>query len=97
MARNRDSESIKKVIQQLINTSNLKRGFQKITAKEAWEEVMGPGVMSYTGKIELRNDLLIVELNSAALREESSYGKEKIVQMLNEHMGDNLIKQVRLK
>jgi len=97
MARNRDSESIKKVIQQLINTSNLKRGFQKITAKEAWEEVMGPGVMSYTGKIELRNDLLIVELNSAALREELSYGKEKIVQMLNEHMGDNLIKQVRLK
>ena len=77
MARNRDSESIKKVIQQLINTSNLKRGFQKITAKEAWEEVMGPGVMSYTGKIELRNDLLIVELNSAALREELSYGKEK--------------------
>lgn len=97
MGRNRDSESIKKVIQQLINTSNLKRGFQKLTAKEAWEEVMGPGVMSYTGKIELRNDLLIVELNSAALREELSYGKEKIVQMLNEHMGDNLIKQVRLK
>ena len=43
-----------------------------------------------------KGDTLIVRLSSASLREELSYGKEKIVKMMNENIGKTIINKVKL-
>ncbi|MDX1784359.1 MAG: DciA family protein, partial [Aequorivita vladivostokensis] len=45
----------------------------------------------------LDRDTLYVQLSSSVLREELSYGKEKIVKLLNEELGKELIKKVVLR
>jgi hypothetical protein len=38
----------------------------------------------------------VVKLKSSVLREELSYGKEKIIKMMNEELGENLISKIML-
>jgi len=91
-----DSKSIKEIIGNFIKENNLTKGFTQIRVKEAWQEVMGNGVQSYTTSVKLQNEVLIVHLSSSVLREELSYGKDKIMKMMNEVLGDAIIKKVRL-
>ena len=79
-----------------IKENKLEKGFQKIKIEEAWEKLMGPGVHSYTSEVKLQNGTLIVRLNSSVLREELSYGKEKIVRMINDEMGEETVKKLML-
>ena len=58
---------------------------------------MGNGVNSYTKNVVLKGSTLYVELTSAVLREELSYGKDKIIKMINEDFKRDLIKDIVLR
>ncbi len=94
--RENETFSIKDIIQDLLKKNRLQNGIDQLAVKEAWKTVMGKGVMSYTDTIVLRKDLLIVKLTSSTLREELSYGNEKIIQMINDHLGKELVNSLKL-
>lgn len=94
--RENDSFSIKDLLGSYIKEGSLNKGFQKIHIDEAWEKLMGAGVASYTSDVKLQNGTLIVSLSSSVLREELNYGKDKIIRMINEEMGENLVKKLML-
>lgn len=94
--RENDSFLIKELLGSYIKEGNLKKGFQKIHIDEAWAKMMGPGVVSYTSEVKLQNGTLIVRLTSSTLREQLSYGKDKIITMINEEMGEVLVKKLML-
>lgn len=89
--RNNDSFSVKDLMELFIKENNLTKGMQKLKVEESWAKLMGQGVVSYTEKVQLQNNTLIVKLSSSVLREELSYGKEKIMKMMNEDLGSELI------
>lgn len=98
MAKRLNNEnSIGDVLKFIIKENKLQGGIDEISAKEAWKAIMGNGVNSYTKSVVLRNATLYVELTSAVLREELSYGKNKIIEMINEELRRDVIKDVVLK
>jgi len=86
--------SVKDVLQEMIQENKLQKGIDQVNVKEAWQFVMGNGVSSYTESVELKNNVLVVRLSSSTLREELSYGKEKIIKMMNESLGKVIIKKI---
>lgn len=86
-----------KLINEVLQKNNLQEGIDRISVQEAWAEIMGSGVMSYTQKMDYKDGVLTVNLTSAVLREELSYGKEKIADMLNKRLKKTLIKTVKLQ
>ncbi len=94
--RENDSLSVKDLMGSFIKENNLSKGMQKMQIEEAWSSLMGPGIVSYTTKIQLQQSTLVVGLSSSVLREELSYGKEKIIKMLNEEMGATLVTKLML-
>ena len=92
-----DNNSISDVLKEFIQTNNLQKGMDKIDVRDAWKNLMGNGVNNYTREIMLKGEILYVELTSAVLREELSYGKEKIVKMINEELGREVVKEVILR
>ena len=99
MKTKRKSEfaSIKDIMQDVLGENKLQKGMDLVAIKEAWVEVMGNGVNSYTKDIQFKNGILLVKLTSSVLREELSYGKDKIIQLLNENLHKTLIKSVKLQ
>jgi len=93
--RHNESSSIEDLMKIFIKENNLTKGLQQISIEELWKEQMGQGVSNYTDKIVLKGEQLLVFLNSSVLREELSYGKDKIITILNEALGEELIKSIR--
>jgi hypothetical protein len=52
--------------------------------------------MAHTTSVKLQNKTLIIQLTSSVLREELSYGKEKIIKMMNEKVGEGVISKLML-
>lgn len=94
--RQNESAAIKDLMGSFIKENNLSKGMKKISVKESWEQLMGNGVVSYTEKVELKGTTLYVKLSSSVLREELSYGKEKIIGMMNDALGTQEIKKLLL-
>ncbi|AQS93328.1 MULTISPECIES: DUF721 domain-containing protein [Polaribacter] len=94
--RENDSFSIEDLMQLFIKENNLTKGMQKIKIEESWTKMMGPGVANHTTSVKLQNKTLVVQLTSSVLREELSYGKDKIAKMLNEEIGEDVISKVML-
>jgi hypothetical protein len=82
------------VLKQIIQVNKLQPGMDQIDVKEAWQNLMGNGVNSYTKNVALRGSTLYVELSSSVLREELSHGKSKIIAMINEELRRDVVKDV---
>ncbi|MEO0526791.1 MAG: DUF721 domain-containing protein [Bacteroidota bacterium] len=80
-----------------IKENRLQKGMDKVDAKKAWVDLMGNGVNNYTTAVELRNETLFVSLSSSVLREELSHGKSKIITLINEELGKELVKKLVLR
>lgn len=85
------------VLKQIIQVNKLQPGMDQIDVKEAWQNLMGNGVNSYTKNVALRGSTLYVELTSSVLREELSHGKSKIIAMINEELQREVIRDVVLR
>ena len=98
MARRKaENTSIGDVLKDFIQTNKLEKGLDKIGVKEAWHKIMGTAISKYTTNIMLERDTLFVELSSSVLREELSYGKEKIIKLLNEELERELNSKLVLR
>ena len=98
MAKRLSNEgSISDVLKQFIQVNKLEAGMDKIDVEQAWKNLMGNGVNSYTQEVILKGSTLYVKLTSAVLREELSYGKQKIITMLNEELRKEIVKEIVLR
>ena len=98
MAKRLSNESsIGDVLKVFVQQNRLQSGIDEISVKDAWVSLMGNGVNSYTRNVILKGSTLYVELTSAVLREELSYGKDKIIKMINEELRRDVVKDVVLR
>ncbi|MFG6686438.1 DUF721 domain-containing protein [Mariniflexile sp. HNIBRBA6329] len=95
--RNNEHISISDALKEFVETNKLEKGLNKVNVADAWANLMGNGVNNYTTAVNLERDTLYIQLSSSVLREELSYGKEKIIKMLNEELGKEIIKKLILR
>lgn len=94
--RNAEITSLGDSIKEFVKANHLEKGLDKVGAEDAWKRVMGTAIGKYTTGVKLQGSTLNVQLSSSVLREELSYGKEKIIRLLNEELGKDLIKKLNL-
>jgi len=84
-------------LNEFIKENKLQKGMDKVDVKNAWVKLMDNGVNNYTTNVELRNETLFVSLSSSVLREELNMGKAKIIALINEELGKDLVKKLVLR
>ena len=84
-------------MKQFLKTSKLNSGVQAMQIEDAWEKIMGKTIARYTDKIEIVNSTLFISSSVAPLKNELLYQKAKIIQRVNEALGENVIKEVVIK
>jgi hypothetical protein len=86
--------SLGTAIQQFLNQSRIKGDIQAMQIEDVWELIMGKTIARYTEKIQIFGDKLFITTNVAPLKQELIYQKDKIVQRVNEALGQRVIKEV---
>ncbi len=83
-------DAIKKFLEQ----SRLKGGMQALQIEDAWEKIMGKTIARYTDKLQVINDTLFITTQVAPLKQELIFQKEKIIQRVNEALGQRIINKI---
>lgn len=86
--------SLGEAIQQFLKKSRLKGSVQALQITDVWEQIMGKTVAKYTESIKIYGDKLYVTTSMAPLKQELLFQKEKIVERVNEALGEKVIKEV---
>jgi len=95
--RHGEHTAIGDVLKEFISHNNLQKGIEKVSVADAWKNMMGPAIVKYTTALKFEQATLYVQLSSSVLREELSYGKTKIIKLLNEKLGKELVKELVLR
>lgn len=80
-----------------LQKSKLKGNMQALQITDIWEQLMGKTIARYTDKIQIINRTLFIATSVAPLKNELLFQKEKIIQSVNEALGEPLITEVVIR
>lgn len=89
--------SIGDAIKAFLKKSPLKTGIQALQIEQIWGNLMGKTIAKYTDKIQIINHTLFIHTNVGPLKNELMYQKEKIIERVNEALGEKVIEEVIIK
>jgi predicted nucleic acid-binding Zn ribbon protein len=89
--------SLSQALQQFLKQSRLKGNIQAMQIEEVWEELMGKTIARYTDSIQIINQTLFISTSVAPLKNELLFQKEKIIQRVNEPLGEKVIRDVVIR
>jgi predicted nucleic acid-binding Zn ribbon protein len=92
--RTSNQSTLGEVIDKLMKAYRLDGKLKEMDVIQAWGEMMGLAVANRTKNIQIRNKTLFLTMDSAVMRDELSYGKEVIIQRVNEKAGFEMITNV---
>jgi hypothetical protein len=81
-------------IKKFLDQSRIKTGIQALQIEDVWENIMGKTIARYTDKLQIINDTLFITTHVAPLRQELIFQKDKIVQRVNEALGQRVIQKI---
>ena len=86
--------SMRDALKKFLDQSKIKSGIQALQIEEVWEQIMGKTIARYTDKLQIINDTLIISTQVAPLKQELTFQKEKIIQRVNEALGQKVIRKI---
>ena len=95
MNKKKNPVSVKNVIDKILLNKKLNNGLLEIRIKDAWKNVMGKNVNTYTTNIKLNKEIIFVKLSSAPLKNELVYRSDTIIKLLNNELGQEKIKEIK--
>jgi predicted nucleic acid-binding Zn ribbon protein len=86
--------SLGDAINEYLKASGMDVKLAQNKAISSWENVMGKMIANHTLDISIKDKTLFIKLDSSVLREELSFAKEKIKDLLNKEAGMRVIEKV---
>ncbi|MBQ9499995.1 MAG: DUF721 domain-containing protein [Bacteroidaceae bacterium] len=95
--KKREAQPIGNLVLSFLRSESLESPLNERRLINAWSEVMGPTIASYTRDISIKNQVLFVHLSSAVLRQELMMERKRLVQRLNEHVKAQVITDIVIR
>ena len=92
-----NEQTLGTVIRELLVTLQIEDKLKETQMIASWEEIVGKMIAKHTKSLRIVKRVLYVEVDSAALRNELTYLREKIKKKQKKRAGDNLIDEVIIR
>lgn len=85
------------ILKGILGEQQIVEKYQLTVIKSNWENWMGKAIESRTKDIRLYGNHLVIEVYSAALRQELAYNKEQIIKIVNTGLEMDVIESVQIR
>ena len=89
-----NERSLGEVLKEILKKYRLEDHLDETRLVDSWEQVAGKLIATHTTSLRIRSKVLYVSLDSAALRQELSYRKQKLLDMLNNASGRTVLTDI---
>ena len=86
--------SLKDAIHEWLDSYHLREKVNEVQLVQNWEKLFGKTIAKYTQKIFVNNKKLYLTINSAPLRQELMYSKDKLKDRINEAIEKDFILEI---
>lgn len=92
-----ETKSIAELVRAMCREEGLETPLNEYRIMNAWGEVLGAAVQSYTKELRIYNQVLYVTLISSVLRHELFMNRKSIVRRLNDYVKAQVITDIILR
>lgn len=92
--RSSEDQEIGRVIDRMLKAYGLDGKMKEMDIVNSWEELMGKAVANRTENIFIKNKVLHLKLNSSVMRDELLFGKQVIIERVNQKAGFEIVNDV---
>lgn len=93
--RKSNAESIGVLLHRYLREEGLETPLNQHRLINAWADVMGQGIMHYTGERFIKGQTLYVQIRSSVLKQDLMMSRAMIVRRLNEHVQAQVITDIQ--
>lgn len=94
---NYNQKSVKQAMEEAFQSLNIKDKVAETRLISSWEKVMGKTISKHTRKLFISKGTLFIYLDNPALKNELTYSRERIIELVNESAGEELVREVVIK
>lgn len=94
--KKQNAQSIGEAFDYFMKVNGKEELMWEVKAEDAWNKVMGKFFEKYTDRVEVRQRVLYVKINSPAMRQELTFGKTKIIANINEEIKKDFLIDVKI-
>lgn len=94
--RRRDPQSIDQIIKEAVQASEASDNFYLQRASSLWPEIVGAEINRQTTRRYVEGTVLHVYIASGPLKEDLSYHRTRLVELLNEAVGRQALTDLKL-
>ncbi len=94
MAKGSNEMTLGQAIKELLKSYKLEDKMTEVKLVNSWESVVGKMIAKHTLDIRLKNRKLFVKMDSAAITNELSYAKTKMIKALNKEAGADILDEI---
>lgn len=94
---NENEHTLKDILSDMVDSMKWKERLQETQIRKIWMAKMGTTINQHTRDINLRKQKLYISIESASLKQELSYEREKIMDMFNRELGGSYIDSVIIR
>jgi hypothetical protein len=95
--RKSNEQTLKEVINDFLESNHMKGKLKEINIINNWEKLVGVLIAKNTTKIYFHKGKLHLHIESPPLRQELTYTRSKIVELVNREAGEELIDDVVIR
>jgi hypothetical protein len=88
--------SVGVLIQKLLDSYRLRSKYNEVKLRHAWEKIMPKAIVTRTTQFYFREGTLYIKVISAPLREELMSMQSQLLEKLNEELGAEVLKNLRV-
>ena len=89
-----DPLTVKEIIDRVLDDESIRDTARAQRLCYMWPEVVGPGINRHTVRRYVADRILHVYINSASLKQELLFHRDRLVQLLNEAAGADVITDI---
>lgn len=95
--KRKNDYSIKEVLDAFVKAYRMEDKLNEAELINSWDKVVGPIFSKHTQHLNIKNKILYVKLDSAALRHELMMARGMLVKTLNRETGKKIIEDIVLR
>jgi predicted nucleic acid-binding Zn ribbon protein len=89
--------SIGEAINLLLERSKWKPKVTELRMRQEWEEIVGKTISRYTRNLMLNDTTLTIYSDVAALKQELYYGKQQLIERINDYFKERIVTDIIVK
>lgn len=89
-----EAKTIGEIVQDYLKQENLEHALDEHRASALWPQIVGQGINRYTVSRWVKDGVMHVQLSSAPLRNELMLNRSRVVKLINEALGREVITDI---